>query len=122
MAIEVGGGLLAVLADPRDGMAAELDRWFEDEHLYERSAIDGVLCSRRYVSLQGTPNALALYELASPAVLHEDAYLGARAIEDESRAVENARRAAAGCACRRAGARMRPNVPCGTPAARYAPR
>ena len=96
MTAEVGRGLLAVLADPREGMAAEFDRWFEDEHLYERSAIEGALFSRRYVSLEGTPHSLALYELARPEVLHEDAYLGASKIEDEARAAENARRVATG--------------------------
>ncbi|MEX2446293.1 MAG: hypothetical protein WD734_03050 [Dehalococcoidia bacterium] len=83
---EVGGGLLAVLTWPGPGQEDELERWYEDDHLYERSAIDGILCSRRYLSLDGDPPSLALYELAAPEVVDSDAYLDARRLEDAAAA------------------------------------
>src|SRR5262245_55221564 len=54
----VGGGLLLVVCDAAPGQEEELERWYEDQHLYERSAIDGFYFSRRYISLRGEPSSL----------------------------------------------------------------
>ena len=78
----VGGGLLAVLADEAPGQLEEMERWYEDDHLYERSAIEGFLYSRRYISLQGEPRSLTLYEIDGPEVLHGEGY--AKAWEREN--------------------------------------
>ena len=78
----VGGGLLLVLADEAPGQLDEMERWYEDDHLYERSAIEGFLYSRRYTSLRGTPRSLTLYEIDGPEVLHGDGY--AKAWEREN--------------------------------------
>jgi hypothetical protein len=79
---EVGGGLLAVLADEAPGQLEEMERWYEDDHLYERSAIEGFLYSRRYISVQGQPRSLTLYEIDGPEVLHGAGY--AKAWEREN--------------------------------------
>lgn len=78
----VGGGLLAVLADEAPGQIEEMERWYEDDHLYERSAIEGFLYSRRYISLTGEPRSLTLYEIDGPEVLHGEGY--AKAWEREN--------------------------------------
>ena len=83
---EIGGGLLAVLADPAPGSEQVLENWYEHQHLYERSAIDGFLYSRRYLSVEDQPLSLALYDVTGPAVLHGDAYLGALQNEHKARA------------------------------------
>ncbi len=88
---EVGGGLLVVLADATPGLEAEFERWYEDDHLYERSAIEGFLYSRRYISLEGEPRSLTLYELTGPEVVHGEGY--AKAWEREN-AIATARAAA----------------------------
>lgn len=89
---EVGGGLLAVLADAAAGQEAEFERWYEDDHLYERAAIEGFLYSRRYISVEGQPHSLTLYEITGPEVLHGEAYAAAWARETAAKAA----RAAAG--------------------------
>lgn len=71
-------GLLAVWMDIAPDREAELNRWYEAEHLPERSAIAGFVQSRRYQSVQGSPKYLALYDLDSAAVLRGDAYLKVR--------------------------------------------
>ena len=80
---DVGGGLLLVLADEAPGQYLEMERWYEDDHLYERSAIEGFLYSRRYLALEGTPRSLTLYELTDAGVVHGDGY--AKAWERENR-------------------------------------
>ena len=69
-----GDGLLlvAIDVDPRD--EAELNRWYDDEHIAERMAIPGFLRARRFVAVEGAPKYLALYDVDSPAVLDSAAY------------------------------------------------
>ena len=83
---EVGGGLLAVLCDAAPGQELALEDWYENQHLYERSAIEGFFYSRRYLSIQGQPRSLALYEITGSDVLHGEAYQGA--LRNERRARE----------------------------------
>ena len=85
---KVGGGLLAVLCDAAPGQEQALEDWYEHEHLFERSAIEGFLYSRRYLSIEGQPKSLALYEITGPDVLHGDAYQGARQNERRAREAE----------------------------------
>src|SRR5262245_51960731 len=76
----VGQGLLVVVCDPAPGQEAELERWYEDVHLYERSSVPGVLFSRRYTNVNGQPHSIVLYDVETPAVLQSEAYLvGGRA-------------------------------------------
>lgn len=73
-----GTGLLAVWMGIDPEGEADLNGWYEQEHLAERIAIPGFLRARRYKSVQGAPTYLALYDLASPAVLDSEPYLRAR--------------------------------------------
>ena len=47
---------------------AELDRWYEQEHLPLLRRVPGVLGARRFVADDGTPRHVALYDLASLSV------------------------------------------------------
>lgn len=69
-----GEGLLLVAVDVDPGHEAELNRWYDDEHIAERMAIPGFLRARRFVALEGGPRYLALYDLATPEVLESPAY------------------------------------------------
>jgi hypothetical protein len=70
-----GKGLLAVWMDIPTHLEADFNRWYDEEHLAERAGIPGFLNARRYVSLQGTPKYVALYDTVDAQVLHSDAYL-----------------------------------------------
>ena len=69
-----GEGLLLVAIDVDAQHEAELNRWYDDEHIAERMAIPGFLRARRFVALEGGPKYLALYDLESPEVLESTAY------------------------------------------------
>ena len=69
-----GEGLLMVAIDVDPRHEAELDRWYDEEHIAERMAIPGFLRARRFVALEGGPRYLALYDLETPAVLDSAAY------------------------------------------------
>ena len=69
-----GGGLLLVAIDVDPEHEADLDRWYDEEHIAERMAIPGFLRARRFRALEGGPKYLALYDLDSPKVLESAAY------------------------------------------------
>jgi len=52
----------------------EFNRWYAEEHLPERESLPGFLSSRRFISLEGTPKYLALYELESARALDTPEY------------------------------------------------
>jgi len=68
-------GLLAVWTDIPAAVEDDFNRWYNEEHLAERLAIPGFLTARRYVSLEGTPKYIALYDTVDAQVLQSDAYL-----------------------------------------------
>jgi hypothetical protein len=70
-----GKGLLAVWTDIPAHIEADFNRWYDEEHLAERAGIPGFLNARRYVSLQGAPKYLALYDTVDAQVLHSNTYL-----------------------------------------------
>lgn len=70
-----GRGLLAVWTDIPVHIEADFNRWYDEEHLAERAGIPRFLNARRYVSLQGTPKYLALYDTVDAQVLQSDPYL-----------------------------------------------
>jgi hypothetical protein len=71
-------GLLAVwMQIPAEG-EADLNDWYTKEHLPERIAIPGFLSALRYVSLEGEPKYMALYDLETPSVLYSDGYIDMR--------------------------------------------
>ena len=74
MSEEKGRGLLLVMIDIDPEHEEEFNRWYNEEHLPERLACPGFLSGRRFVSVEGTPKYLALYDLESPDVLQSADY------------------------------------------------
>ena len=79
MAAKKGTGLLMVWADIPPGKEEEFNRWYNEEHIGDLLAIPGFLNAARYVAVSGGPKYLACYELESPQVLENEAYLKLRA-------------------------------------------
>ena len=73
-----GTGMLAVWCDIPKTVENEFNRWYNEEHVYERLSVPGVLSAARYESVVSGPKHLAVYELESPDVLKSDEYLNLR--------------------------------------------
>lgn len=72
--------LLAVMMSVAPENDAEVEAWYDEEHLAERLACPGFLSARRLVAVAGTtPRHLALYELASLRALQTPEYQKASA-------------------------------------------
>jgi hypothetical protein len=69
-----GKGMLLTSMDIDAADEAEFNRWYDDEHLEERVAIDGFLEARRYVAHQASPKYLCLYSTSTIEVLNSPAY------------------------------------------------
>ena len=69
-----GTGLLLVMMDIDPAHEEDFNRWYTEEHLPERTSCPGFLTGRRFVSVDGTPKYLALYELDDPDVLDSPEY------------------------------------------------
>jgi len=67
-------GYLLVTMEPPPAMEEEFNDWYDDEHLPERSAIEGFDTSLRYVCVNGWPRYLAFYDLRDAQVLEESGY------------------------------------------------
>ncbi|HLF76445.1 MAG TPA: hypothetical protein VJB57_03055 [Dehalococcoidia bacterium] len=76
--IKTGVGLLAVWYQPTPAGEAELNRWYEEEHLQERMEIPGFLAARRYRNLREGAKYIALYDMENLSVLAGDAYMKVR--------------------------------------------
>jgi hypothetical protein len=59
-----GSGLLVVRMDVDPGHAAEVNRWYDEEHVPEKLGIEGFLSVRRYSSPTNPARLLAVYDLA----------------------------------------------------------
>ena len=68
-------GILAIWNDCRAGRDAELDAWFQGEHLIERLAVPGFLFGRRHQAISGAAGYFNFYLVEQPAVLTSPAYL-----------------------------------------------
>ena len=68
---EAATGLLAVWMDMAADKEEDFNRWYNEEHLADRMAFPGFLRVRRYVSLNGGPKYVALYDLADGAMTSE---------------------------------------------------
>ncbi len=68
-------GLLLVVSDPPAEFEEEFNAWYDTEHVPERLGIPGFESGLRYVSADRPRRYLALYDLASVAVLDTPAYL-----------------------------------------------
>jgi hypothetical protein len=69
-----GKGMLLTSMDVDAADEAELNRWYDREHLEERVAIPGFLEARRYVAHEGAPKYLSLYSTETFEVLDSPAY------------------------------------------------
>jgi hypothetical protein len=67
-------GLLLVLIDIDPEYEEEFNRWYTEEHFPERQQCPGFLSARRFVSVEGEPKYLALYDLDDPEVLETEEY------------------------------------------------
>ena len=74
------GALFAVL-DFHGVAVAEFDDWYDTEHIPERRKVPGFLSAQRWLSADGEPLSVALYDLASLDVLASAPY---RAIAGEN--------------------------------------
>lgn len=78
-----GNGLLAVWTDIAPEMESEFNEWYNTEHIPQLLGVPGFLSGRRYLSVEGEPKYLALYELADENVLKSDAFLKVREVPTE---------------------------------------
>ena len=68
-------GILAIWHDCRAGREAELDAWFQGEHLLERLAVPGFRYGRRHKAISGGAGFFNFYVVDEPAVLVSKPYL-----------------------------------------------
>jgi hypothetical protein len=67
--------LLSVRIDIPAAVEDDFNRWYNEEHLPQLSAVPGVACARRYRSVSGTgPTYLALYEFEHEHVMGTSAW------------------------------------------------
>jgi hypothetical protein len=70
----MGDGVLAIWSDRTPGREAELEHWYQTEHLFERLAVPGFRRGRRLQALRGSPGFLTVYDVAAPEVLTSGPY------------------------------------------------
>jgi hypothetical protein len=68
-------GILAIFNDAAPGREADLDAWFQGEHLVERMGVPGFLYGRRHRAISGASAFFNFYLVESPAVLTSKPYL-----------------------------------------------
>jgi len=68
-------GILAIFNDARAGREAELDAWFQGEHLIERLGVPGFLFGRRHRAISGSCGFFNFYLVESPEILTSKPYL-----------------------------------------------
>jgi hypothetical protein len=68
-------GILAIWNDAADGRDAEMNAWFQGEHLVERLGVPGFLFGRRHQAISGSSAYFNFYLVDSPAVLTSKPYL-----------------------------------------------
>ena len=69
-----GTGLLMVWVDVPQEHEEDFNRWYNEEHLPELTAIPGVLNAARYEAVKSGPKHLACYELETPAIVDSPAW------------------------------------------------
>jgi hypothetical protein len=62
------GGLLFIGLNIPAEIDADFNAWYNEEHLPALTEVSGVLCARRFRSVEGSPRYFALYHLATPDV------------------------------------------------------
>ena len=77
-------GLLAIFVDVPGDLQRDFDDWYDSDHPPVRGRLPGFLSAVRYRAVQGEPNNMALYELASLDALQTPEYLELRRSPDPS--------------------------------------
>jgi hypothetical protein len=67
-------GILLVLNDLAQGVEDEFNRWYQEQHVPERLALEGFRSARRYRAVEGGPAYMAVYECDSIDVFASAAY------------------------------------------------
>lgn len=67
--------VLVVMIDIDPAFEADFNRWYNEEHLPERVGLPGFRSARRFVSYEGGPKYLALYDLDNLDALETAEYL-----------------------------------------------
>jgi hypothetical protein len=70
-----GSGLLMVVVEVGADDEAELNRWYDTEHIPEKLATPGFRSARRFRDTQSPGRYLALYELDDPALVTSPGYM-----------------------------------------------
>src|ERR1700709_756231 len=86
-----GKGMLLTSMNIDAAHEAEVNPWYDPQHLEERVAIDGFLEARRYIAHEGSPKYLSLYSTETFDVLDSPAYRTARGTETGGRKGSSAR-------------------------------
>jgi hypothetical protein len=70
-------GVMVAFFDIPKSLDEEFNKWYDEEHIPEKvGTVPGFLRARRYKSLDGRPNYLAIYELEDIGVLDNTTYKG----------------------------------------------
>jgi hypothetical protein len=69
-----GQGMLITIMDADLAEEADFNRWYDREHIIERTAIPGFLESRRYVAVDGAPKYVNFYTTENIAALDSAPY------------------------------------------------
>jgi hypothetical protein len=79
------GGLLLNAINIAPELEAEFNEWYDKEHIPALAAVPGVLCARRFRGQSGNRKYVALYHLATPAVVESAEWKQARQSDWTSR-------------------------------------
>jgi hypothetical protein len=82
---EDAGGLLLNAMNIAPELEAEFNEWYDKEHIPALAAVPGVLCARRFRGTSGNRKYVALYHLATPAVVESAEWKQARQSDWTSR-------------------------------------
>jgi hypothetical protein len=69
-----GTGMLITIMDADAAEEADFNRWYDREHIIERTAIPGFLESRRYIAVDGAPKYVNFYTTENIAALDSAPY------------------------------------------------
>ncbi len=73
--------LLVVRMEPEEEWEEEFQRWYNEEHVRSLCSVPGFLSGARYVSIDGEPRFMAIYEVENYGVLQTEDYVKARDTE-----------------------------------------
>ena len=79
------GALLLNAMNIAPELEAEFNEWYDKEHIPALAAVPGVLCARRFRGQSGNRKYVALYHLATPAVVESAEWKQARQSDWTSR-------------------------------------